>query len=693
MDEFHNELNNLKICRPGSAEVHFSDNRLLRDLVKQQYPDWKVKGKVTSVPAVRVPALFLGPEMMSEKLNSHYERIQKGEEGELKLYRKFLDGFGLDHDGIIILPNLDTNGLFKSKSGVVEIDMLVLHPSKGIFIVSVKNRKMGDQRPGMDGAAVEKFEDEMKEKLKKEMLKHTDFIMQLSNYKTSPCSSSSSSGFIPLHAVFCQLSWNSENMQDLETNKEWYTYNDTEHVLMFQQPDFLNFQKNWSEKVSKICDIEMHDHFETTVARLVALSSMDSATALIHDKMISNSLQSIQVKQKDLNTRLDQQFANTSGNIREDSLRELKNDMKKEILESNRNQSKRGKMKVILWTKEQLEIIAEVYDALTKKSGVKPLRLVVKGPHGSGKTMLLVYLAKLAEVVFAWSAANHCKRVVICDGTSGQSQLLFQNFLNVFKESKVEIWTKNDPEKVNSIKEGIIFIDEYRFFSEVVNSFNSMDASSKNVIICVFTFWELADRFSKSSDTRVLTLSYVLRSTSKLAEFCNNVQSQFQNSEILKGNCAHNLEGEPPVVQFVESRKLLEVLVELIKKCSKSPFDYGRTLVGGAFLSPAFTLDLKHSLTSEKIEVIDDKNLIKMETGASDTHKICLLRSCFGGAEFCTVIVPFEAANRRPIEVRFFYGYCTRATMRLIVLVEEPLHASPRRELNRTEIWDWIKYV
>ena len=31
--------------------------------------------------------------------------------------------------------------------------------------MSVKNRKMGDQRPGMDGAAVKKFEEEMKEKL------------------------------------------------------------------------------------------------------------------------------------------------------------------------------------------------------------------------------------------------------------------------------------------------------------------------------------------------------------------------------------------------------------------------------------------------------------------------------------------------------------------------------------------------
>ena len=692
MDEFHNELNNLKICRPGSAEVHFSDNRLLRDLVKQQYPDWKVKGKVTSVPAVRVPALFLGPDMMSKKLDSHYERIRKGEEGELKLYRNLLDGFGSDHDGIIILPNLNTNGLFKSKSGVVEIDIIVLHPSKGIFVVSVKNRKMREQIPVMDSAAVKIFEDEFKEKLKKEMIKHTDFIIHLSNYKTSPCSSSSSLGFIPVHAVFCQFSWSSENMQDLETNKEWYTYNDTEHVLMFQQPDFLNFQKNWTEKMSKIRDIEMNAQFEATIARLVALSSMDSATALIHDKMTSNSLQSIQVKQKDLNTRLDQQFADTSVNISEDSLRELKNVMQKEILESNRNQSKRGKMKVILWTKEQLEIIAEVYDALTKKSGVKPLRLVVRGPYGSGKTMILIYLAKLAEVVFDWSAANHCNRVVICNGCfiPSQSFLLFQNFLNVFKESKVEIWTENDPEKFNSMKEGIVFTDEYGSFSGNINIFDLIEASN-NVNICVFTSWKFHDRFSKSSDTRTLTLSYVLRSTSRIAEFCNNVNSEFHASEVLKGNCAHNLEGEPPDIQFVPSGGLIEALVEIIKKCSKSPFDYGRTLVGTAFLSLAFTLDLKHLLTSKEIKVLDEKNLIKMERAASDTNQICLLESFHAGAEFCTVIVPFEAASRRPIEGGVFHAYCTRATMRLIVLVEEPLHESARRELNKNEIWELIE--
>ena len=219
--------------------------------------------------------------------------------------------------------------------------------------------------------------------------------------------------------------------------------------------------------------------------------------------------------------------------------------------------------------------------------------------------------------MFDWSAANHCNRVVICNGSSSstQSHLLFQYFLNVFKESEVEIWTKNNPEKVKLMKEGIVFIDEYGSFSENINIFDSIKASNKNVNICVFTLWKFYDRFSKSSDTRTLTLSYVLRSTFKTAEFCNNVNSEFHAFEVLEENCAHNLEGEPPDIQFVPSRELLGGLVGIIKKCSKSPFDYGRTLVGTACLSPVFTPDLKHLLTSEEIEVLDDKSLIEMERG------------------------------------------------------------------------------
>ena len=88
--QFHEELDTLKIRWPGGDEISFGDDQNLREMLRCQYPDWKTKGKVTSVPTARVPAMFLSPEMLSEKLNKHYERIQKGDEGELKVYKKCL---------------------------------------------------------------------------------------------------------------------------------------------------------------------------------------------------------------------------------------------------------------------------------------------------------------------------------------------------------------------------------------------------------------------------------------------------------------------------------------------------------------------------------------------------------------------------------------------------------------------------
>ncbi|XP_063720032.1 uncharacterized protein LOC134846579 [Symsagittifera roscoffensis] len=382
--QFHEELDTLKIRWPGGDEISFGDDQNLREMLRCQYPDWKTKGKVTSVPTARVPAMFLSPEMVSEKLKNHYERIQKGDEGELKVYKKILDGFGPDHDGIIILPNLDNNQLFKSKIGCVEIDMIILHPTKGVFVVSVKNKDLGGQD-----------EIKEKEKLQTDLIKHTDFVWHLSSYRDidQPCSSSSAMPFIPIHAVFFHLRADSVNIQDLETNQAWYSYKKLGNVIVFQQPQFDIFQKNWCQKMSKIPDVQLGEPFETLVSRLVAISSMEGAVALIHNKIVSNDLQSMQIKKKDADEWTEKQL----DDVRDKLPKTTKEHLKK-CMQSSYVPTKRGKTKVILWTKEQLEIIVEVFDALANKKK-KPMRLLVEGPKGSGKTMLLVYLAKLAKTV------------------------------------------------------------------------------------------------------------------------------------------------------------------------------------------------------------------------------------------------------------------------------------------------------
>ena len=69
-----------------------------------------------------------------------------------------------------------------------------------------------------------------------------------------------------------------------------------------------------------------------------------------------------------------------------------------------------GKRKFILWTTDQIKVAAEVYEHLTATSS-KPLRLLVTGGKGSGKTFLLILIAKIAQTL---SNGGEC---LVCDGT------------------------------------------------------------------------------------------------------------------------------------------------------------------------------------------------------------------------------------------------------------------------------------
>ena len=64
--EFHAELSSLEIRLPGNHITTFSDNDALRNYFHHQYPTWKVAGTVTSIPAGRVPRLFLTTDQMTE---------------------------------------------------------------------------------------------------------------------------------------------------------------------------------------------------------------------------------------------------------------------------------------------------------------------------------------------------------------------------------------------------------------------------------------------------------------------------------------------------------------------------------------------------------------------------------------------------------------------------------------------------
>ena len=624
--QFHEELDTLKIRWPGGDEISFGDDQNLREMLRCQYPDWKTKGKVTSVPTARVPAMFLSPEMVSEKLKNHYERIQKGDEGELKVYKKILDGFGPDHDGIIILPNLDNNQLFKSKIGCVEIDMIILHPTKGVFVVSVKNKDLGGQD-----------EIKEKEKLQTDLIKHTDFVWHLSSYRDidQPCSSSSAMPFIPIHAVFFHLRADSVNIQDLETNQAWYSYKKLGNVIVFQQPQFDIFQKNWCQKMSKIPDVQLGEPFETLVSRLVAISSMEGAVALIHNKIVSNDLQSMQIKKKDADEWTEKQL----DDVRDKLPKTTKEHLKK-CMQSSYVPTKRGKTKVILWTKEQLEIIVEVFDALANKKK-KPMRLLVEGPKGSGKTMLLVYLAKLAKTVLGDKGT-----VIVCDGSFGKPRILLSQIRQKLGSLKIEVVAGTELKKISQIKKGLILFDEEMMLS-AIKSDDLLNSLTDEVVVCSFTSAIYSYHFKQYySDFRFLT--QILRSTSKLSQFTNNLLSAFVGIPDLKGKIAHNLAGDGPDIVTVPAGQMKAICIDTVSKYLHLSNHLDSILIVTHCLTLTSEIAIFEELTHKYLKIYTDWEAYQLSSTGESTQ-IWFLENCYNGLEFGTVIIPFEEENRTPI--------------------------------------------
>ena len=157
------ELNNFSVKFPGILTASFCDNSSLLNFVESQYPDWKNKGKTTSVPIARVPKIFLHANQMPKDLQSHYQATIKGEEAEIKVYRHLLN-LRHDQEGLLIFPNINGTEIFRKQSAElhVELDTVMIHPKKGIFIFNVKNAQ---GRHGFN-----------ENNIKSDLEKHTKFI-------------------------------------------------------------------------------------------------------------------------------------------------------------------------------------------------------------------------------------------------------------------------------------------------------------------------------------------------------------------------------------------------------------------------------------------------------------------------------------------------------------------------------------
>ena len=431
--DFHIELDSFEIHLPARNIVKFSNDEALQDFMDHQYPRWNLTGNVTSIPVFRTPKLFLTGEQLSETVRERFKSCQKGEYGEINVYESLLQTSENLDDGILVLPNMDGNH-FLSKEAHVELDVVVVHPKKGIFVLNVKN-------------AIN-----IKEKnLAEDMRKHTHFIRLLRDYNATD-DNKTIMAKIPVHGIICSLQKNVEESK-LKKNEYLTSAKENESRLIFQPSDMLEFSKRWKAMLQNIPSIENTvtlDSFKVLIARLTTLNSMEGSVTLLHvtllhERFTSNEIQKIYRKPAESKRISTEQFQNSlnenfpqNDTVDDEINVQLSEQFNKVSLKEIKKNKRKNKTSVILWTKEQLNIISHVGKVLLQPKSV-PCRLVIKGPKGSGKTMLLTYIAHLAKHIFHSRNNDSDGNVVICDGRMGSSQIIFEKLKADFKDTGIDV--------------------------------------------------------------------------------------------------------------------------------------------------------------------------------------------------------------------------------------------------------------
>ena len=278
------ELGLFTVKLPGDdelVEIKLTDNKTLLKFVESQYPDWKKEGSVTLVPEVRIPKLSLYSTTLPERVKrEHYSPVKKGEEAELKVYRALKQLAG-NEKGILVFPNVDGHEIFKEEKSNeldVEIDAIVLHPTKGVFIFNVKNAST------KHGANEKDICDDMK--------RHSKFIHTLMTVGMDEQFKTGSD--VPIHGVICLF--NVDNLPqwltEAEEKENWFSDDCRSRVIGFHKSDFENFESKFWPKLREIPEMEVTKKLDILASRLIALNSMESSVALVHQKIASDMMQS-----------------------------------------------------------------------------------------------------------------------------------------------------------------------------------------------------------------------------------------------------------------------------------------------------------------------------------------------------------------------------------------------------------------
>ena len=319
----------------------------------------------------------------------------------------------------MVFPNVNPQEVFKTESAQVEIDTVLAHPTKGFFVFNVKNQ--GEKLTS--------------QKIEIENERHFNFMRMLLQYaqkKVDP---------IPIHSVICLL--HDDNKGKFDSIAKSDGEDNRTFILGKSELTVNSFAKQWNQNLAELSNFNLNDKhfFDVAVARLVALSSLESSAALIHEQLIFNDVQATNKSKsqfsenssqfKDLDQDVQSILESTSKikmaptknsrnfeseeqgqKVETHQFDDKKTDDSNETDKNSKREKQKGaakgneKVRFIIWTEEQLNIIAKVMKHLLNPTENGYLRLVVTGCKGSGKTMLMVFLARVAVEVFKLSITD-----------------------------------------------------------------------------------------------------------------------------------------------------------------------------------------------------------------------------------------------------------------------------------------------
>ena len=619
------ELNSYEILTPGGALRPFQDTESILRFAKTQYPDWKPPGNVISVPEARIPKIFLTGDQMTKALESYFKASIIGEKGELLVYRRLME-LKSDQCGLLVFPNVNGTELFCHQPHElhVEIDTILVHPEKGVFIFNVKNAQ---GRNGLNEKSI-----------KQDMQKHYRFVHCLSTLFSKPTHD------LPIHGVICNVKNDSKAkwLSQAEKNNFWFSNCPRNKVLVFEKSDLTeqNFHRTFWEKLDKLPSTSnFSEQLDIFVARLVALTSMEDARQLIHEKLVSGELQSMNKTEKQ------------AEKLKEAMFKEDLSEEAKQAYENSLEKSSGNKVKVILWTKEQISVIVKVLNffcSTNRRAFTELLQLNVVGPKGSGKTMLLMYIKKILE-------KSSEMKIKVCDGSMGYSSFHFK-FLQL--ESDDLILPKSATDLYNFSCIDLLLMDEVR-------TMKFMFFLRTHHLNFVLFSSELSAQVPVEAETCCLTAS--LRSTVELTYFCDLFRLKFLSKIFYQCKPKHNLCGtKPEIIIINEPKSFCPISLEKIVKSSSN---IGKIMVA-TFICHKDLREIEKGLNDRGILY---SNIINHSAANGDINPWKILFTDgrnIDGCEFRTVIILLSPRCHRLFEIAELFIAMTRATVRLIFVVE-----------------------